>query len=267
MALTAFIFNLDTSSKELMGLLEKHLNEIKVPEIKTDTKDAVSKTFTTEDEKRNENKFVARNKGISAPVQASAPKQKARSLLEKKSSSPFVATEDYDEIAKSILNGPAFTRSLRKTDPLPSHVSSAVRKEEMPSAERTATKEDRSASLNTIMVKDNVPKASDEEFEVSEPSTVRSILARAKEVLKTLDSDSAVNSVISKRGGIARSETINAASQVASLAQSLANTKSKKRSKIAQQTTDVAGQRPKPGYPRSYKSVSTTGTAGFGNTP
>ncbi|XP_047142349.1 uncharacterized protein LOC100205211 isoform X1 [Hydra vulgaris] len=256
----------DTSSKELMGLLEKHLNEIKVPEIKTDAKDSVSKTFTTEDEKRNENKFVARNKGVSAPVQANAPKQKARSMLEKKSSSPFVATEDYDEIAKSILNGPAFTRSLRKAEPFSSHTSSAVRKEEMPSSEKTSYKEDKSSSLNTIMVKDNVPKAEDE-YEVSEPSTVRSILARAKEVLKTLDSDSTVSSVISKRGGIARSDTLNAASQVASLAQSLANTKSKKRSKIAQQTTDATVQKSKIVYPRSYKPVATTGTVGFGNTP
>lgn len=83
--------------------------------------------------------------------------------------------------------------------------------------------------------KTNIPEAkpaSEDKIELSEPNTVRSILDRAKEVLKTLDYDSADSNEIAKRGGITRkdehvvsskfvNETAKAVKQVAALAQTL----------------------------------------------
>lgn len=72
----------------------------------------------------------------------------------------------------------------------------------------------------------------EDKVELSEPNTVRSILDRAKEVLKTLDYDGSNSNEISKRGGIMRSapsassrqfvnDTAKAVKQVAALAQTL----------------------------------------------
>ena len=52
--------------------------------------------------------------------------------------------------------------------------------------------------------KTNIPEGKPSEVELSEPNTVRSILDRAKEVLKTLDYDNDDSSLIAKRGGITR---------------------------------------------------------------
>ena len=60
----------------------------------------------------------------------------------------------------------------------------------------------KSQSLEESTTRTQVP---DDKVELSEPNTVRSILDRAKEVLKTLDYDGSSSSEISKRGGIMRS--------------------------------------------------------------
>ena len=86
------------------------------------------------------------------------------------------------------------------------------------------------ASVESVSTKED-------KVELSEPNTVRSILDRAKEVLKTLDYDSSSNTnsnsnEISKRGGIVHSagdtssrqfvnDTAKAVKQVAALAQTL----------------------------------------------
>ena len=157
-------------------------------------------------------------------------------------------------------------------------------------ATQTSTKEQEKLPFgSTTTPKDAVPKAakSDESYEITEPNTVRSILARAKEVLKTLDSDTSGENELQKRAGIARNskretasigddkfanETATAVQQVAKLAQSLVSTaatkaiKGKSKSKI-QQAAAAAIQKPKPGAQKHGLRATGPGTAGIGNTP
>jgi len=136
--------------------------------------------------------------------------------------------------------------------------------------------------------------AEDNKVEVSEPNTVRSILDRAKEVLKTLDYDSgestASNSQISKRGGIIRkqedqivnsskfvNDTARAVKQVAALAQTLvkhaeakAMLKSRtknllKKDNVNERKTQLPQQQ-QTGFKRSGFVVEA-GPGQFGNTP
>jgi len=277
----------DTSSKELMGLLEKHLNEIKTPE--TNLKEPKVQPIATEEKKIEPKQYAASAKKAST-------KTHARNTLGRTSDTGFVANEE-EEIANSLLNGPAFARAIKKQDvtvPLASK-----KKEDSPAIITRPRKDEIFESIEsktaakkggaTMVPKDTITK-SDESYEVTEPNTVRSILARAKEVLKTLDGDTnAVQSttdpaddILNKRGGIAHnkssdekiSETESAVKQVANLAQSLANTAAIKSSKgkknLSSKIKEAAAaalQKPKPGSTKKLGYRTGTGSAGMGNTP
>lgn len=264
----------DSSSKELMGLLEKHLNEIKTPDAK--------ETAKVEEKKVDVKQFNTAGK---ASAKGSVKQAKTRTTLGR-GPSPFVATEE-DEITNTLLNTPSFTRSLKtkETSSLGSKLThkseNAQRKDEVESpaadikSSKTSRTEQEVAGKGSNTAKDTVPKGAEESFEVSEPNTVRSILQRAKEVLKTLDSDAPSEEEINKRAGIARTDkknqvidsnfdkqTAKAVKQVANLAQSLAATRSIKGSK-QKKSTIASVQKPKAAILRpNYR-----GGAGFGNTP
>lgn len=262
----------DTSSKELMGLLEKHLNEIKTPDVKDIRESPAPKP---EIEKKVEAKQY--NNQAKAATKTTAKKTRA---TVGRTNSPFIATEE-DEITNTLLNSPAFTRSLKKQE-TPIIVSKVTRKSDTQSESkdsRTTTPEQEASSKSSNTAKDTVPKANDaESYELTEPNTVRSILARAKEVLKTLDSDTAATEEINKRGGIAHTkkdatpddkftnETAKAVKQVAKLAESLvSNAASKAIKGDKQKKTKSSVQKPRPGSKKSgYRGP---GSAGIGNTP
>jgi len=131
--------------------------------------------------------------------------------------------------------------------------------------------------------KDLIPQSKeDHEYELSEPSTVRSILARAKEVLKTLDSDAASEKpespFLEKREDISRknftdieAETEKTIASVAKLAKSLADDSSDVKDVQATTKSRVAKERimfkPKPGVKKSAIMPTGLGNAGMGNTP
>jgi len=276
----------DTSSKELMGLLEKHLNEIKTPE--TNLKEPKVQPIAAEEKKIEPKQYAASAKKAST-------KTHARNTLGRTSNTGFVANEEED-MANSLLNGPAFARAIKKQDVT---VPSVSKKEDSPALITRPRKDEIFESIKskpaakkegaTMVPKDTITK-SDESYEVTEPNTVRSILARAKEVLKTLDGDTnavqstndAADDILNKRGGIAHnkssdekiSETENASKQVANLAQSLANTAAIKSSKgkknlssKIKEAAAAAFQKPKPGSTKKLGYRTGTGSAGMGNTP
>jgi len=297
----------DPSSKELMGLLEKHLNEMKTPD--SAPKAPLEEKHVEARQPTSSHNNLAKGAASYNP----AIKAKVRDMLGKASGSP-VANED-EETVTSFLNGPAFVRSIPSKEPQPKkeqavqgvkkdltpsaqsaiHENPAIHEKESPAESPAADlKETASAkkvqesvpqSANAV-AKDSVPTASKdtatkEDYELSEPNTVKSILARAKEVLKTLDSEEEANDV-KKKSNIAKKKvdgpklnmTVTAAQQVAKLAEDLANqaeTRSLKAGKAPEAKIKQAGaaavQAPKPGPPKTGLKATGTGNAGAGNIP
>jgi len=287
----------DPTSKELMGLLENHLSEIK-PEAQS----VIGK------EQKAITDSVAPKPVAPAPVAASftppASVRKPYSNKGKKATmaradTPSFASENED-LANVLLSGSSFENSVKKQD-VPGYDSKLAKKEEtiIPTKITIPRSSKKSSFSNENFLKaeitndvagvakDVVPKAKEDvSYEITEPTTVRSILARAKEVLKTLDNDVNLHSsspFLEKREGIARKtnvsdielETEKAAATVAKLAKSLVETTNKKqvtanavRKDIIQQSaTIVSADKPKPGIKISAIVPSGPGMAGVGNTP
>lgn len=253
-----------------MGLLEKHLNEIKTPEPQPISAKDMTKNFKPLPQV--EEKKIDQKQYYSAKPKVAAPKTHTRANVGKSPTPSFVATED-DDLANSLLNTPTFSRTAKKQEVT---VPVSHRKDEV---------------IDNSEEKENGAKSEDS-YEVAEPNTVRSILARAKEVLKTLDGENPSTSPVvneadvgddflNKRGGIARQEklvndTTTAVKQVAKLAQSLVNNAEKNSNKTEKKKSgastklkeagQAAIQKPKPGTKKlGYRAGA--GAAGFGNTP
>ena len=285
----------DTSSKELMGLLEKHLNELQSKPSSKDKKE----TEDIEEEKSKDSKSSAKK-----PSAGSANSSKAKSGGKKATKGDEKsAAVDLSPQAPSTMSG--FVRTLpngseqKETPAMDMKESDALKKlqETVPAAATGEKKQ--------ILPKASIETPVDEPtYEVSEPSTVKSILARAKEVLKSLDdekeedigSDGAKRAIedqpkSSKKSDISRKspdgeigkETNKAVKQIAKLAANLAKTatknkngKNKGKDKTIQNEATSGGKsgsqfsnerKPKPGPKKSGLSATGPGRAGMGNTP
>lgn len=303
----------DSSSKELMGLLEKHLNEIKDGALEKKPAEPAAPPAAAAPSKNALKAFGAKaaqkykqasNTGPAPP--AAAPAQPAVRDILSRSDKPLFASEDED-VASALLNGAALAREFKKdvnarrkdetpqppkeeekaASSIPAHLE--IKKDTTPSAE---DKKDESADT-----KSQIPKTKEEhkstasaveDIELSEPNTVKSILARAKEVLKTLDSQEEKRTKIAEKPKEAASATQN----LQQLAHEL-----EARSKLAKKPAPAAVKapakaaaakapastgfsadkikeaanaqmtKPKPGPRKDGLKVAGTGSAGVGNTP
>jgi len=212
----------DSSSKELMGLLEKHLNEIKDGALeKSKPVEAAAPAVAAAPAKNLMKSIGAKaaqkykqnaNTAAPAPV-APAPAQPAARDILARSEKPLFANED-DEVANALLNG-ALAKEFKKdvtarkkdetpqppmeeekaASSIPAHLE--VKKDTTPTVAVEEPKKEE--ALQSAEAKSQIPKTKEDsakrptasaidDVELSEPNTVKSILARAKEVLKTLDS-------------------------------------------------------------------------------
>ena len=295
-----FPYIVDTSSKELMGLLEKHLNELQSKPSSKDKKESED----TEEEKNKESKeSKPSSKKQSSAGSTSSSKAKSGGKKTTKGEEKSAATELSPQ-APSTITG--FVRTLpvtseqKETPAMDMKESDALKKaqETVPAAATGEKKQ--------ILPKASIETPVDEPtYEVSEPGAVKSILARAKEVLKSLDdekeedsgSDGAKRAIedqskSSKKSDITRKSsevdagnetTSKAVKQIAKLAANLAKTanknkngKTKVNDKKVQNEAVSSGRsgtkfsnekKPKPGPKKSGLSATGPGRAGMGNTP
>ena len=280
----------DTSSKELMGLLEKHLNELQTP------KPVKGKTEASKIESDSGKGTQSRKPPSSSPA-----KQTRHSI---KSQGKVSDAQEASNLPSQYLSGNAFVRTLAK--------ESASDKEspamDIKETETSKKSQESVPAAATTSIKHDLPKASvesvDESYEVPEPTTVKSILARAKEVLKSLDDEDSSPSIrksdITRKSVSENDQTEKAVKQVAKLAQNLVKTANKAKgmtkgqssskhnsnntqnSNVQQQqqqqpayqpatSQQVVQQRsekkPEPGPKKTGKSATGLGSAGVGNTP
>lgn len=184
-----------------MGLVEKHIGNVKV--IKKFAKPALHSIDSTD----------------STTV---LPKKQTLAVGKPMKKELTMADEDLDSLSSIYKN-------IKKDETPKGNI--APKNEE-------STRQESSTSTKDIVAKKEIPSSAtstkEESYELSEPNTVRSILDRAKEVLKTLDADAlpGTDEIINKRGGIAKhannsvdakfvNDTARAVKQVAQLAQNL----------------------------------------------
>lgn len=276
-----------------MGLLEKHLNELQSKPSSKDKKDSEDNDNDEKTKESKTNKKVSSN-GSSKPK--SSEKKKA-----------IKGDDKASEITPQALNSmTGFVRSLPST-----HEQKETPAMDMKETDAQKKSQETVPAAATGEKKQILPKASIETpvdepaYEVSEPNTVKSILARAKEVLKSLDeekddqsSDGKVAAAeeepkSAKKSDITRkqeetddekdAEEGRKVKQVAKLAASLAKTANKYKNAKAKgdenknqnggkSTGKSASQfslerKPKPGPKKSGLSATGPGQAGMGNTP
>lgn len=183
--------------------------------------------------------------------QISTQKQTVKKFNKQSSSLPLHLADSPSDttVAQSKKQSPVVGKPSKKLtigdDDLDSlsNVYKNIKKDETPkSSEAKVDKKESSASTKDTVAKKSqggTTSTTEESYELSEPNTVRSILDRAKEVLKTLDADAlpGTDDAINKRGGIAKhkdtatvdksvdakfvNDTARAVKQVAQLAQNL----------------------------------------------
>lgn len=286
----------DTSSKELMGLLEKHLNELQTKPTFHD-KDDSSKS---DDDKVKDTKALIKKASASSTAAAKKPAKKQASKAEQQ------AAVNSDLALQAPSSTAGYVRSLSNT-------GADKETPAMDIKETDASKKSQETvpAAATVEKKQVLPKASMEvtneepTYEVTEPSAMKSILARAKEVLKSLDEEKEEsNSTVAtdsqkaeKKSDISRkdkqedtADDTKTVKQVAKLAANLVKTANKlKNHRIKNGTQNATPQqiqpapqsvnatstssqlrnlkKPKPGPKKSGLSATGPGRAGVGNTP
>ncbi|XP_065055203.1 uncharacterized protein LOC135683777 [Rhopilema esculentum] len=291
----------DTSSKELMGLLEKHLNELQTkPAQNSNNKKGA---LDSDDEKEKEKETKSTNKKASGSSSSKSKSSAKKAVKTDEKATAELVPQPASTTAGFIRSIPSGTEQ-KETPAMDMKETDASKKmqETVPAAATGEKKQ--------ILPKASIETPVDEpSYEVSEPNTVKSILARAKEVLKSLDDEKEESNEESKneageakksakKSDIVRKDegTINeddadaqkqakSVKQVVKLAANLVKTANKyKDSKIKSknaktQAGSSAGEKglnasqfknekkPKPGPKKSGLSATGPGRAGMGNTP
>ena len=287
----------DTSSKELMGLLEKHLNELQSKPSSKDKKESED----ADEEKSKESKPSTKKQSSAGSTSSSKAKSGGKKTTkgEEKSAAMELSPQASSTITGFVRTLP-ITTEQKETPAMDMKESDALKRaqETVPAAATGEKKQ--------ILPKASIETPVDEPtYEVSEPGAVKSILARAKEVLKSLDdekdedsgSDDAKRAIedqstSSKKSDITRKSSeedagkdteSKAVKQIAKLAANLAKTASKNKNgktkvndKKVQNDAASTGRlgsqfsnekKPKPGPKKSGLSATGPGRAGMGNTP
>ena len=288
-------FSLDTSSKELMGLLEKHLNEL---QSKPSARDKDKKDTLDISEEKSKDKKESNKK-----ASASSAAAKAKSAAKKQAKTDAAAAELTPQAASTSTG---FVRTIPSTTE-PKETPALDMKE----TDASKKSQETVPAAATGEKKQILPKASIETpvdepaYEVAEPNTVKSILARAKEVLKSLDEEkdeaseeaqkkdeaqkSAKKSDITRKSGDKEDmddKEAKSVKLVAKLASNLVKTANKYKDGKGKATDEsIAKQadktkhasenvsklrnekKPKPGPKKSGLSATGPGRAGMGNTP
>lgn len=277
-----------------MGLLEKHLNELQAKPSSKDKKE----TEDNDEEKTKESKSTTKKASSNGSGSLLKPKSSGKKAV--KAEEKSTATELSPQ-ATSTMTG--FVRTLpaapeQKETPAMDMKETDAQKKSQETVPAAATGEKKQ-----ILPKASIETPVDEPtYEISEPSTVKSILARAKEVLKSLDDEkdeqgssdskraieeqakSAKKSDITRKTSESEDDNDHegkAVKQVAKLAAKLAKTANKGKSSKGKgkkngseaSSTEIAGsqfsleKKPKPGPKKNGLSATGPGRAGMGNTP
>lgn len=283
----------DTSSKELMGLLEKHLNELQTKSSYHD-KDESAKS---DDEKVRDTKTSAKK-----PTSTSGATKQGKTA--KKQAKADTSAQPVAPVPQPQANAAGYVRSLTSTASENETPALDIKETDASKKSQETVPAAASAEKKQILPKASIETPAEEpSYEISEPGTVKSILARAKEVLKSLDEEkeeanatidgdkSMKKSDISRKSANEKNKQEAAQSvsvkQVAKLAASLVKTANKLRShnkysnntknsaqqskgaqySLGQVTQQRSVKKPKPGPKKNGLSATGPGRAGVGNTP